>query len=483
MHDPSPEALRRLLDDVARLATDYAGGIDARPIQPATTAAELERRLGGLPPEHGAGEAVVERLREVIDGVRTQNGRFFGYVMGSGEPVGAVADLLASVLNQNLTAWRSSPAGVTVERAVVRWLAEAIGCPGFGGSLTGGGSSANLMGLAMAREARTPANAQGVRGGVVYASEQAHMSIGKAVALLGLGRDNLRLLPTDGALRLRVDLLEAAIARDEAEGRTPVAIVSCAGTVATGAIDPLAEIADVAAYVDAHRQDRKLLDDPLFEIASHTYSHRMLRNNVFCGAAPSMDERRIEIVKGKETIERVFERPCLGLRPGCGFDNALRGEPEVLKIIQQAGYRYVSSLLWGPDYSLPALLEDPFEYSADGFPGLWELPGHGWHENLLKDHNQWGPKRLTLWPSPFPEAIPDGFCKTPQDEFCVNKVFLDKAADAGKIFVSLIWHPWSLAKFDPEMKMLELTFKRVRELGLIPSTYARLRDSLPLKLI
>jgi glutamate/tyrosine decarboxylase-like PLP-dependent enzyme len=76
------------------------------------------------------------------------------------------------------------------------------------------------------------------------------MSIGKAVALLGLGRDNLRLLPTDGALRLRVDLLEAAIARDEAEGRTPVAIVSCAGTVATGAIDPLAEIADVAA---AHR--------------------------------------------------------------------------------------------------------------------------------------------------------------------------------------------------------------------------------------
>ena len=189
----------------------------------------------------------MQRLREVFDGVRGQNGRFFGYVMGSGEPVGAAADLLASILNQNLTAWRSSPAGVTVERAVVRWLAEAIGCSGFGGSLTGGGSSANLMGLAMAREARAPANAQGVRGGVVYASEQAHMSIGKAVALLGLGRDNLRLVPTDGALRMRVDLLDAAIARDEAEGRVPVAIVSCAGTVATGAIDPLAEIADLAA--------------------------------------------------------------------------------------------------------------------------------------------------------------------------------------------------------------------------------------------
>ncbi len=247
MHDPSPDALRRLLADVAGLAIEYLADLDARPIQPTTTAAALEERLGGPPPERGEGEAVVQRLRAVVEGARAQNGRFLGYVLGSGEPVGAAADLLASALNQNLTAWRSSPAGVTVERAVVRWLAEAIGCPGFGGSLAGGGSSANLMGLAMAREARAPANAQGVRGGVVYASEQAHMSIGKAVALLGLGRDNLRLVPTDGALRMRVDLLEAAIARDEAEGRLPIAIVSCAGTVATGAIDPLAEIADVAS--------------------------------------------------------------------------------------------------------------------------------------------------------------------------------------------------------------------------------------------
>ena len=83
---------------------------------------------------------------------RVQNGRFFGYVLGSGEPVGAVADLLASVLNQNVTAWRSGPAAVMIEQTVVGWLAQAIGCPGFRGHLTGGGSSANLMGLAMARE-------------------------------------------------------------------------------------------------------------------------------------------------------------------------------------------------------------------------------------------------------------------------------------------------------------------------------------------
>jgi peptidoglycan/xylan/chitin deacetylase (PgdA/CDA1 family) len=221
---------------------------------------------------------------------------------------------------------------------------------------------------------------------------------------------------------------------------------------------------------------REILDHPLFEVATHTYSHRMLRDNDFCGTAIPLEERRKEIFKGKEAVERVFERPCIGLRPGCGFDNALKGETDVLELLREAGIQYVSSLLWGPDYSLPALLAEPFNYKADGFPDIWELPGHGWHENLLKDHNRWGPRRLTLWPSPFPEAIPKGFCKTAKDEFEVNKVFLDRAWQTNKPFVSLIWHPWLLNQFDPDMKMLELTFTHVRRLGLKPSTYAQLYE-------
>ena len=221
---------------------------------------------------------------------------------------------------------------------------------------------------------------------------------------------------------------------------------------------------------------RKLLDHPLFEIATHTYSHRMLRDNDFCGSAVSLEERRTEIFKGKEAIERIFERPCIGLRPGCGFDNALKGEPEVLELLREAGIQYVSSLLWGSDYSLPAPLSEPFSYKEEGFPDIWELPGHGWHENLLKDHNRWGPRRLILWPTPFPEAIPHSFCKTPEDEFKVNRIFLDKAFETRKSFVSLIWHPWSLGKFDPDMKMLELTFAHVRRIGLKPCTYAQLYE-------
>ena len=227
--------------------------------------------------------------------------------------------------------------------------------------------------------------------------------------------------------------------------------------------------------LDANPKEyRKLLDDPLFEVASHTYYHRMLRDNDFCGPAIPQEEKREEIFRSKKAIEQVFERSCIGLRPGCSFDDALRGATDVLSLVQEAGYNYVSSLAWGPDYSMPALLRRPFRYDAEGFSEIWELPGHGWHENLLKDNNNWGPKRLTLWPPVMPEAIPAKFVETPEDEFAVNRVFLEKAVERDKPFVSLIWHPWSLHSFDPEMKMLDLTFTHVRKLGLKPCTYADL---------
>src|SRR5437879_9429094 len=154
---------------------------------------------------------------------------------------------MASVLNQNVTAWRSGPAAVTIEKTVVNWLSQAIGCLGFRGYLTGGGSAANLMGLAMAREALSPANERGVSAGsVVYASHEVHMSLPQCVDLLGIGRDKLRLIPTDSSLRMDTAQLERQIANDKSTGRTPLAVVASAGTVNTGAIDPLAKIAEIA---------------------------------------------------------------------------------------------------------------------------------------------------------------------------------------------------------------------------------------------
>jgi glutamate/tyrosine decarboxylase-like PLP-dependent enzyme len=231
---------------ISQLALQYVASVSERPTFPKITGTETEALFAKPLPEQGLGNRALDDLGEVMASVRVTGPRFFGYVLGSGEPIGAAADLLVSVLNQNVTAWRSAPSAVTIERVVVNWLAEAIGCTRFTGSLTGGGSSANLMGLAMAREARLPANESGVRPGTIYASEQVHMSIPKAIALLGIGRENLRLIPCDDNFRIRVDLLRASMERDVRAGLTPIAIVGSAGTVSTGSIDPLVELAEIA---------------------------------------------------------------------------------------------------------------------------------------------------------------------------------------------------------------------------------------------
>lgn len=246
----SAHEFRQLAEQIADLAAEYLDQLDAQPISPATRGEETVRLFQAPLPEAGMGKAALTSLHDVIRLSRAQNGRFFGYVLGSGEPVAAVADLLASVLNQNVTAWRSGPAAVVIERTVVSWLAEAIGCGGFSGHLTGGGSSANLMALALARESKTPANEKGVKAdAVVYASSEVHMSMPKSIALLGIGRDHLRLIETDDSFRMIPAKLEAAILRDRAAGKTPIAVVASAGTVNTGAIDPLRQIAEIA-----HRQ-------------------------------------------------------------------------------------------------------------------------------------------------------------------------------------------------------------------------------------
>jgi aromatic-L-amino-acid decarboxylase len=235
---------------VVEVARAYLAGLDGASIRPATTGAQAVDLFALPAPEAGLGAAALDDLAKVAAHSRVGNGRFFGYVMGSGEPVAALGDLFASVLNQNATAWRSGPATAVIERTVVSWLAEAIGCAGFNGTLTSGGSLANLMGLAMARESRVPANQAGASAGVVYASSAVHMSIGKAVALLGLGRDNLRLLDSGEDFRLSAEALRAAIAQDRAAGRRPLAVVASAGTIVAGAVDPIAELVEVARAQD-----------------------------------------------------------------------------------------------------------------------------------------------------------------------------------------------------------------------------------------
>ena len=244
--DLAPEEFRRLAQQVVELAAEFLQTLDSRPTFPKTSGKTVEQLFNQPVPEQGLGSQALAALPDVLDNSRPPSPRFYGYVLGSGDPVAAIADLLASVLNQNVTAWRSGPAAVTIERTVVRWLADSIGCKSFSGSLTSGGSAANLMGLAMAREAKAPANERGVHGGTVYASQEVHMSIPKSIGLLGVGRANLHLIATDDAFRMNPGELDRALQDDLRAGKTPIAVVASAGTVNTGSIDPLREIAEIA---------------------------------------------------------------------------------------------------------------------------------------------------------------------------------------------------------------------------------------------
>ena len=239
----STNDFRALAARVTELAADYLVDLEDLRTFPEVSGEASLRAFAETLPEKGLGPAAFDALAQVFRLSRPPSARFFGYVHGSGEPVAALADLLASVLNQNVTAWRSSPAAVSLERQMIASLAEALGCHGYRGSFCGGGSMANLMALAMAREARLPANSAGAKTGVVYASSEVHMSIPKAMALLGLGREQLRLIPTDERFRMSLAHLREAIASDRAAGRVPLAVVATSGTVNTGSIDPLPEVA------------------------------------------------------------------------------------------------------------------------------------------------------------------------------------------------------------------------------------------------
>jgi aromatic-L-amino-acid/L-tryptophan decarboxylase len=225
-----------------------------RPLYPTVTAPGLEHALRGDFPEDPQDPLDVLRAftGDIAGGAR-DNGhpRMFGYVVSSGAYVGAIADLLASALNQNVTSWRSSPSATTLERQVVSWVRDIVGFGQQGeGLLVGGGSMANFVGMSAALSAVAPdVSRRGVRTlsgePVVYASELVHMSVPRSAAMLGLGRDAVRRIPVDGDCRIQLAALEQAIAEDRDAGRVPVCVIINAGDVNTGAVDPCEAAADL----------------------------------------------------------------------------------------------------------------------------------------------------------------------------------------------------------------------------------------------
>src|SRR5215211_357396 len=246
MLEPSADEMRDWGNSVTQFMIDYLGDLRDRPVYRHTSSREIRTGLDSKLPIKGTDfDSLLKVFREAIIPFSRQNAhpRMFGYVQSPGTPLGAFADLLASTLNANLTIWRSAPAPVELERLTIDWIRQILGFnPEAGGLFVSGGSMANLAALAAARQTKQHSLGR-LR---MYASSATHFSITKAAALLGIGRDNVQHIAVDQRFKMRTDDLVAKITGDLEAGYVPFCVVANAGTVDTGAVDPLREIREVA---------------------------------------------------------------------------------------------------------------------------------------------------------------------------------------------------------------------------------------------
>ncbi|HXF35899.1 MAG TPA: pyridoxal-dependent decarboxylase [Actinomycetota bacterium] len=248
------ERARAFSTRVADLYGELLAGLRDLPVGRRWTAAEVREAVAlEVPDEPMPEEELLSYLREVAFRWSGYPGhpRFYAYISGSGTVPGAAADLLAAGINMNVGGWQLAPSATEIELHLTRWFGRAFGLPeGSGGILTSGGAMATFVALKVARDraAGWDVRRQGVRGGpplVLYLSTETHVVSERAADMLGLGTAHVRAVPVDEGFRMRVDLLGERVRADREAGLRPFAVVGTAGTVATGAVDPLPELADL----------------------------------------------------------------------------------------------------------------------------------------------------------------------------------------------------------------------------------------------
>lgn len=251
------ETFRALGHAVVDAVADGLASIPSRPVTPNESPADVRRALGlgGPLPEQGVDPASIlpDLVARLFDhSLFNGHPRFFGYITAPPAPIGVLGELVAAALNANVGSWILSPAATEIEAETVRWIAELIGySTDASGLLVSGGNMANFVGFLAARAAKTPWDVRkdGVTGArrrlVVYASAETHTWIHKAADLSGLGTEAIRWIATDAEFRMDTDALERQVDADVAAGFMPFLVVGTAGSVSTGAVDPLPRIARI----------------------------------------------------------------------------------------------------------------------------------------------------------------------------------------------------------------------------------------------
>lgn len=271
---------RRLWEHVVTALEQHVTDVRTLPVAPRCEPCDVRSVLAGLSPDEPL--APEHGLQLVVDCMRTQqlhaaHPGYFGLFVPAPSAIAVIAEALAAGFNPQLASWSHAPFGVEAERWVVREVSRRVGLPRGGeGTITTGGSEANLTALLVALYRRYPrASIEGVHclayRPVFYVSAEGHHSWRKAARVVGLGSESLRVVSCDRSFRMEADALGGMLAEDRAHGLNPFMVVATVGTTACGAIDPLAELREItaaegvwlhadgawggaAALSDAHRQ-------------------------------------------------------------------------------------------------------------------------------------------------------------------------------------------------------------------------------------
>ena len=248
----SPDEMRQLGYAVVDALVEHLSGLPDQPLGTTARRPQTERLLREPLPD--AGRPPLEVLARVQSDVlgytlHADHPRFFAFVPGPGNFVGAMADALASGFNVFHGTWLEASGPAQVELVTIDWLRQACGLPEVGGGLfVSGGSMANITALAVARHVRLAGELDGTP--VVYCSDQTHSSIERGLRVLGFRPDQLRILPSDDEFKLDISELARAVESDRGAGRLPFCVIANAGTTNTGTVDPLPELADFCAGHD-----------------------------------------------------------------------------------------------------------------------------------------------------------------------------------------------------------------------------------------
>src|SRR6266851_4346935 len=257
-----PSEFRKVGRQLVERIAEFLCTLPGRPVTTNKSPNVIREALGtGALPEQGAeAKDLLEEAADLLFEHSTFNGhpRFLGFITSSAAPIGALGDLLAAAINPNVGGWLGAPMGTAIEAQTVRWIAEMIGYPSdCGGLLVSGGTMGNFVGFLAARKAKatwdvrtTGLMGEKTRRLRVYTGVETHTWIHKAADMFGLGTETIRWIPVDEQLRMDTTALRNQIQEDIEAGDLPFLVIGTAGTVSTGAVDPLPAIAAICREYD-----------------------------------------------------------------------------------------------------------------------------------------------------------------------------------------------------------------------------------------